>query len=146
MRSSELPVARYRLSDSVGGEMARQRTEEAWAAKRKVSEKVVVDSSSLELLLLRAWRGMLAVKPCSTRSYEPVTTWMDSGWSLLAFPFWDLRDDVWTFAAFAGAAVVFCLATTAGFDAAFLSALGRAAASSRFLFPVAPGMSGCALY
>ena len=43
MRSSEDPVARKRLSasPSVGGETARQRIAEAWAAKRKVLEKVM---------------------------------------------------------------------------------------------------------
>jgi hypothetical protein len=38
--SSELPVARSRLLDYVGGDKARQRMAEVWAAKRKVSEKV----------------------------------------------------------------------------------------------------------
>ena len=39
IRSSELPVARMRLLDCVLGERARQRIDEACAAKRKVSGK-----------------------------------------------------------------------------------------------------------
>ena len=48
IRSSELPVAKVRLLDSVGGDRARQRMDEACAAKRKVSEKLTLSSSGAE--------------------------------------------------------------------------------------------------
>lgn len=55
MRSSVLPVARMILEDSwVWGESARQRIAEAWALKRKVSEKVTLGLESLEV---SSWGG-----------------------------------------------------------------------------------------
>ena len=81
IRSSELPVARMRLSESDGGDRARQRIEEVCAAKRKVSVKSTswssepfTSDSEVELDVdFSNVEGIFAAKPCSTRSYEPVT-------------------------------------------------------------------------
>lgn len=64
IRSSELPVARKHFFDSVGGDRARQRTDEAWAVKRKVSEKVTVSFSGWEgPFLSNDFAAMLACIP-----------------------------------------------------------------------------------
>ena len=59
----------------VGGDMAKQRMEEAWAAKRKVSEKETGESGvpfggllPWSLVRDKAVRGIVALKPCRTRS------------------------------------------------------------------------------
>lgn len=87
MRESEEPVARSVLEDvSDGGERARQRTEEVWAVKRKVSAKEMVDfvgSSAGDLVALQGtsgspsdWKrmseGIDAIMPWRIRSYDPV--------------------------------------------------------------------------
>lgn len=75
MRSSVLPVARSTLeAESEGGESARQRIAEVCALKRKVSLKSTlgccfrsVMESGAEVPVVSDG-GMVAVKPCRTRS------------------------------------------------------------------------------
>lgn len=85
MRSSVPPLARMTFCgwDGSGdgrGDSARHLTAEAWAWNRKVSanctsseESVVSTSGALEELVI------VAVMPCKTRSYEPVTIWTVTG-------------------------------------------------------------------
>ena len=85
MRSSVPPLAKTIFCgwDGSGferGESARHRTAEAWAWKRKVSANCTAGEDSEESTF-EAFEevGMVAVMPCSTRSYEPVTIWTVTG-------------------------------------------------------------------
>jgi hypothetical protein len=55
------------------GERARQRMAEVWALKRKASAKDMEGVSASDISFkLRTCFGIVAVIPCSVRSYDPV--------------------------------------------------------------------------
>lgn len=64
----------FEYEEELGGEMARQRMEEVWALKR--NESVKVTSWRVSRGGLSALETSTAVKPCSTRSYEPSMIWI----------------------------------------------------------------------
>lgn len=63
MRESVLPLARIILCEEEAGDMARQRMEEVWAAKRKVSEKFTLLSLGGFCVVFLCWAHVFAAVP-----------------------------------------------------------------------------------